>query len=594
MLAFASVWHFDRAEAVRSVRDKVNNLYSGALLLTKTDVDFLSADITNSRFYTEESSLLLVQRNRLSESVSASIDSLRHSTTGPFGIQQQTAAFQQLYLAYEESFDRLVKALLTRGYKDHGTEGAMRDFAHELENYPTVLPPEYLLTLRRHEKDFLMRGEAAYVFAFNKQADKLLEGLKNGRNRDKAARALENYREAFNELAVMSRKIGMVNKGGLISELHESGMRLGEYLQKVNVEAGYKEKELVDAIRDRFIWMVVLCVLISLVFSHVLSRHILRPLTDLTDSMDKVQERDFDIDSLSMDSPSSSAEVRRLYTAYTGMLERLNKQVQLIKEKNNALAGQNNHLIEANHKLHISENRLKQLNNTKDKFFSIIAHDLKGPMATLTSFLKIFITYEQGLTREEMKGLAERMHESTTSLSVLLENLLEWSRSQMGAIQFRPERLELKDLIEKNVTRHRVRAQEKNVTLVFEEGGEPEVIADRHMLDFIIRNLLSNAVKFTPESGKVTVSARQSGMFVHLVVCDTGIGIPYEDQKMLFEETHHLSSKGTDNEVGTGLGLLLCKEFADFHQAELTVKSKPGAGTTFRLYLPLSIEKVIA
>ncbi|MFA0961248.1 ATP-binding protein [Roseivirga sp. BDSF3-8] len=592
-IAIVSVWYFRETDQVRQTRNQVGEVYVSTLRLTKADADFLATDITNNQFYQDGTSLLLRHRYDLSDLISDKIDSLSaNESSGQFGIRQALGSFDRKRLAYEEKFAQLVKALKNRGFKDYGVEGDMREYAHELERHSPAIPEKDLLMLRRHEKDFLMRGEAEYIFAFNHLADVLLSRMSG--NDNKAARALTNYKKAFNTLAKAKREIGLANQGGLIAELSDLGELLDDTFHEIDAKAQLKENEILDTIKSTYMYLVGVCVLLGLLLSHVLSRLITRPIVSLRLAMKEVESRGFTADHLNISASSSSVEIQQLYEAYNEMLKRLHSQLSLIRQSSQTLKDQNNNLKEINNKLHASEFRLKQLNNTKDKFFSIIAHDLKGPMATLSSFLKIFITYEQGFSREEMRGLASRMYDSTTQLSVLLENLLEWSRSQMGAIRYEPVQLVLNDLIHNNIALHRQRAMEKEISLDVSCESGLKVKADTYMLDFIIRNLLSNALKFTPAGGKVMVCASREEDLVHLFVKDTGIGIPYEDQKKLFEESHHLTKKGTANETGTGLGLLLSKEFATYHKATIQVKSKPGYGTTFTLALPVVEEEAVA
>jgi signal transduction histidine kinase len=246
----------------------------------------------------------------------------------------------------------------------------------------------------------------------------------------------------------------------------------------------------------------------------------------------------------------------------------------------------NRELKQINQQLLDSEANLQQLNATKDKLFSIVSHDLRGPINTFSGFLKIQAAYPDSFTEAEMKDFIRKMDTSVKNLSGLLNNLLHWSLSQMGHIEFAPERLQLESVVEDNLTLLEENAQIKKVSLEMRVSEGTSVVADRNMLDIVLRNLINNAIKFSHQDGKVYVYAQQFEQFAEISVVDTGVGITSERMEGLFHTQNAHSTRGTANEPGTGLGLLLCREFVERCGGNIQVKSELNEGTTFIFTLP--------
>jgi signal transduction histidine kinase len=253
-------------------------------------------------------------------------------------------------------------------------------------------------------------------------------------------------------------------------------------------------------------------------------------------------------------------------------------------------------LSDKNLEIEIQKQLLQELNATKDKFFSILAHDLINPFNSLLGLSNLMIDKVKTNNPQEMKLYVELMNETIKQTLSLLQNLLEWSRTQTGRIKFIPKTLVLKQIVIDNIELHKLKASEKYIELLNSIEGNILVTADSNMLDTILRNLISNAIKFTPNYGKIVISAneyqdntenKQSvSDFVCISVKDNGIGISDENLKKIFRIEENFTTYGTNNEKGTGLGLILCKEFIEMNGGKLWVESEEGKGTTFFFSLP--------
>lgn len=231
--------------------------------------------------------------------------------------------------------------------------------------------------------------------------------------------------------------------------------------------------------------------------------------------------------------------------------------------------------------------RIRKLLKDRNQFFSIIAHDLRGPLGSSFRLSKILTKNIEEYSQDEIKEIIEMLHQSNKNSYKLLENLLDWSQVQTGMIEYSPEKIALNTLIKENVELNKNLALNKNITLSFESTELIEVDADKNMIDTIVRNLLSNAIKFTKKSGEIIVKIQKTPKKAEISITDNGIGIPDNIKGKLFKINEIVTQKGTENETGSGLGLLLCSEFIKMHQGEIWTESEAGKGSTFKFTLPL-------
>jgi two-component system, sensor histidine kinase and response regulator len=232
---------------------------------------------------------------------------------------------------------------------------------------------------------------------------------------------------------------------------------------------------------------------------------------------------------------------------------------------------------------------LEILNKTKDKFFSIIAHDLRNPFATILMMSKYILNSptpkEPEIVNKYLKGIAEIAENG----GELLDNLLNWALSQTGNIKFELSEINLEEAILKCITSISSQAQVKGIHVSYQSKDVAFMWTDEDMFFQVLRNLLNNAIKFTPKNGKVIVRAKNTAEGIEISVEDNGIGIPKEDVGKLFSIAGNIVSRpGTENEMGTGLGLILCKEFIEKMHGRIYVTSTPGKGSIFTFSLPVN------
>ena len=235
-----------------------------------------------------------------------------------------------------------------------------------------------------------------------------------------------------------------------------------------------------------------------------------------------------------------------------------------------------------------SESKLKDLVATKDKFFNIVAHDLKNPFTSLLGASELLYENISQMSTANVRKLALILNDSAKGGYAILQNLLDWSRSETGLLKFNPERLNLKMLIDENIENLQLQVTNKEINLMSVLKEDLFILADKNMLNTVLRNLMSNAVKYTYKNGTILVKASQNPEEIIITVKDSGIGIQKEKVDTLFRIDNSISLPGTEKEQGTGLGLKLCKEFTERMGGRIWVESDFGQGSEFKFTIPVN------
>lgn len=270
------------------------------------------------------------------------------------------------------------------------------------------------------------------------------------------------------------------------------------------------------------------------------------------------------------------------------------------RKANNILRKQKLQIEETNQELTLQKEEiqnvaleLEKANKTKDKFFSIIAHDLKNPFNALLGFSGLLLENHTIIDEEEREIYIKTINESSMKTYKLLENLLTWAQSQTGKIKFKTEIINISGLITETISLLEEPTWNKEIKLISNAEKDLSINADKNMIDTVIRNLVSNAIKFTPKGGVIivksqTITDENNQKFAEISVKDNGVGISSEIQFKLFKITENITTRGTEEETGTGLGLILCKEFIDRHHGSIWVESDVDKGSKFVFRIPLS------
>ncbi|MDA3911107.1 MAG: transporter substrate-binding domain-containing protein [Bacteroidales bacterium] len=235
------------------------------------------------------------------------------------------------------------------------------------------------------------------------------------------------------------------------------------------------------------------------------------------------------------------------------------------------------------------ESQLRELNSTKDKLFSIIAHDLRSPFNVILGFTEQLIENIKDFELAESEKYLQIINLSAKNTLVLLDNLLHWSKTQTGKNIYKPEKIHLSEIVREILELSKSLAKIKDISLEYTYNEDFEVYADVNMLKTILRNLISNAIKYTHSNGKIVISAVQNQNNIEITVTDNGVGMSEENRSKLFKIDTNITTPGTANEKGSGLGLILCKEFVEKHGGKIWAESEEGKGSTFYFTLSCNV-----
>ncbi len=265
------------------------------------------------------------------------------------------------------------------------------------------------------------------------------------------------------------------------------------------------------------------------------------------------------------------------------------------RDRNAALIhAKNTELYYSNKQIEKSQKELLKLNNSRNKFYSIISHDLLNPFSSFIDLSEILYNNSSELSESDIKKYSSSIHSAARNLFHLVKNLLDWSQSQVGKIHNDPGYLNLYEFTEGIIELLKDQAVAKKLNIVNEVPKTYIVFADRNILTVIMRNLLSNAIKYTKSGGDISIEAREEGPHIKLEVNDTGVGIKNKDIRKLLSLNESISTPGTAGEKGTGLGLIICKEFAKRMGGKLQIKSRTGLGSSFSFSIttiPMKLKK---
>jgi PAS domain S-box-containing protein len=273
----------------------------------------------------------------------------------------------------------------------------------------------------------------------------------------------------------------------------------------------------------------------------------------------------------------------------------------LLKEKNEEIETQNEEYLQINEELtqtneeliitkkQIEKNNqeLTKLNADKDRFISILAHDLKSPFNSILGFLFLLT---ENIRKYDIDKIEKQIHiinNSAQNTYKLLEDILIWVKANSGKIPFEPQTLNFANICTDIIENFKLTAKAKNITIKYTENENINIYADINMIHTILRNLISNAIKFTNNGGRINIYGELNNSTVTISVSDNGIGIDSDTLTKLFDISHKITTQGTAKEIGTGLGLLLCKEFIEKHDGKIWVESKVGKGSEFKFTIPL-------
>lgn len=561
--AMASFSVLRQSKRIDQINLSVNQLQVLTLNLIKSDNDFFDLDLTDENYFKTRRSHLLTQRDSLSQVVENRLNTIiRESGEINYTVKDKLQTIYALEKDYTLKFKALEELSFARGYKDFGLEGKMRDYAHHLER--SSLPIYYVLTLRRHEKDFLLRHDTLYLTLFNRLADQLLTKLSHSRQQH-VYHQLKMYKQLFNELAEVEILIGLNSHRGLRSDLNALAFQMGNQFYNL---ANYST-QLTNAEQKNISYFYALILIGALLFAIVsalwISKRLSEPLAQLSKLMADPAN---DYTQFHKIPDGAATEINALMGSFIKLMFKTEEQMKEIKAKSSLVGFQNE--------------KLKKLNDELDAFLYSTAHDLRSPLASLSGLIRLA---ERENKQDNLKEYLDLMKKSVARQEEFISQIAGYTKNKKLDVVI--ERIPLETLIREVFEAHRF-SESRPMTLDIKIHGGDDIYADRRRVQIIFNNLISNAIRYADpakDNPRIEVIAEIGNRMVDIVFTDNGIGIEPAHQKRIFEMFY----RANYNSKGSGLGLFILKKTVGKLRGSVSIKSAPGVGTTLMISFPNAV-----
>lgn len=582
-IVFLSNYQQKEKEKLERTERLFTSVYISTLIKNNLIKDFIQNESKNIEFFETGKSDLLFKIDSINYTINYRLSKIEKSDeTKTLGLSSVFIEMKNNIELQNSNYNYILRLIKKRGFADFGFIGAMRDESHTLEKQIQ----EYialLLTIRRSEKDYMLRFDDKYIKKLKEESSVLSTLIKNNGNysqakKDSCLAYLVRYNSYFDSMVAINNTLGINQSVGLNHQMTALNQNIQFEFDKLIHFLRESKDQVGNKLTTSFISFSIFLILFSVFISFYLSNKISKPIILLSKQTKLFVQNKFE-KSHELEIATNDLEIKNLVDNFSilenEIVDLLTDFKRKVAERTQTIEKQNEELVE--------------LNTTKDKFFSIIAHDLKGPFSTVIGFSeKLVKNYDKYDKDKVQKYLSNIQHVSIQTYK-LLENLLEWARLQRG-------------LIVPNLTSHNLRkvsdevcslskdvASLKRIKIQNNTPKELMVNCDKELTKTIIRNLVSNAIKFTNELGVVSIQTTENDQFVTVEVKDTGIGMPQDRVDNLFRIEKNTSTVGTNNEQGTCLGLILCKELVEKQGGKIWVESKIGEGTSIFFDIPCAI-----
>lgn len=538
---------------------------------------FLLKDRFTESFYITGTTESIIDYNKLINKIDSSllvINQNKLSKNSP--ISEKIVSITRNIHGQEVFFNRMVDSVKQLGMGSQGLIGALNQHKKELTTNNLIASTD-LKKLDELSTLYLLEKNEKAAIQFDSLARKLLF---NYSNNPSAETILEEYRKTFVRIVKLERSIGNSNQDGLQNELIKQSKSNDEQLQATLKSINSLYEEDVKRLEWIFYGLIAVTLIAGLLFSYLISMEITRPLIELNRATKEVVATKFKddispdfIDELRMD------EIGQLAINFNLAIRKIRRSIKIIQDKSESLQTKNKQLLE-------NEETLKMISAQKDKFLSIISHDMRAPLSSIISFLDYYKDNFKNFTEAEIEFVSSNLNTHVKKVVEMLDGLLMWSRSQTGEIQMNLQPIDLAQIIEDTVTVLNQSAVNKNIRIRTYLHSQL-IWADKNMTAFIIRNILSNAIKFTGENGIIDINTKRNKYNAFVIIKDSGVGMRADALSKLFQDNVSYSTFGTANEKGIGLGLVLCKDFMNKMNGNIEIESIQGEGTTVNLLFPL-------
>lgn len=556
-ISFVALFFLWRTITIGNIGQQIDNQRILIIQVIKTDLDFLRFETVNTKYYETGSSALLRERDSLFRVIQqGNVKLYDEMVSNKFLIDYQFDKIDSALYQYNLTFRHLTERINVRGFKDYGLEGTMRQYAHQLESMDSFISLIDVLTLRRHEKDFLLRKEDPYIQRFNKLCDRLIVSLQGEEHAD-IAQILMKYKESFNQLTRLNYEIGITPTEGLLGILNTQTELISGSLQQLTRLSNERKEQVIQQSGITFSVVSLVLIIFSTVLTYYTSTRLARPIKKLSLSMGKFIVNE-GLNEKELDNSTVSDEIGNLSQSFIKLSRKLKTQFTEIIQQNK---------------------ELKKLNDELDRFIYSAAHDLKSPLASLDGLVHLA---EREINSPEYAHYFQMMSASVRKLDGFIRDITDYAKNKRQHLKIEKVDLErmIQDILQS--VRFLPNADQVNASVSIEGT---DFFSDRTRLEIILKNLISNSFRYmdtTKSNPFIKIEALITESNLRIVVLDNGIGIGKQHLHRVFDMFY----RAVEHSQGTGIGLFLVKESVKMLRGRISVKSALGEWTTFYLNIP--------
>lgn len=538
---------------------------------------FLTTDRFSESFHITGSSNAVSHYQQLVKQIDSSLIAINENkiATKPHIAEKLLSITRNIH-AQEVFFERMVDSVKQLGIGEQGLMGALLKHKKELKDNRLISEAD-LNNLEQFSSDYFTKKSQKAAISFDSLARKLIFAYENNPT---AEIILDEYRKTFVRIVKLERSIGGSDGEGLQNELIKQSKSNDEQIEAALQSINQLYEEDLGRIEMIFYGLIGVTLIAGLLLSYLISMEITRPIIELNKATKEVVATKFKddinpdfIDEMRMD------EIGQLAINFNLAIRKIRRSIKIIQDKSESLQSKNQQLLE-------NEETLKMISAQKDKFLSIISHDMRAPLSSIISFLDYYKDNFKNFSEAEIEFVSSNLNTHVKKVVEMLDGLLMWSRSQTGEIQMNLQPIDLAQIITDTISILNQSALNKKIRI--RPYIHSQLIwADKNMTAFIIRNIISNAIKFTNEGGIIDINTKRNKYNAFVIIKDSGVGMSPEALSRLFQDNVSYSTFGTANEKGIGLGLVLCKDFMNKMNGNIEIESLQGEGTTVNLLFPL-------
>ncbi len=576
-IIYVTVTVNNKRSAVEFLLDKTEDIRIKVQQQNEAKQDFLLNERLNEDFFRTGNSEAISRYRTILRQIDENIAQInQQKITSKQALNEQIITITKDIHAQDELFVQMIDSVKQLGFGKLGLIGSLQNYTQELKSN-NLINPSILEELKQQEINYFLHKDKKAAERFDTIAS---QAMKSYATSPSTLIILGSYKNNFARIVALERIIGNTKETGLSNELAEQSKKTDLQI-KITIDTIKRiYQEDLQVLNWIFIGLIAVTFIVGILMSYVLAVEITKPIVRLNNAIKEVVATQFkeDINPRFID-PYREDEIGELTKNFNLSIRKIRRSISIIQNKNNILSLKNTELIN-------NQESLRKTNSQKDKFLSIISHDMRAPLSSIISFLDYYKENFNSFTETEIEFVSTNLNIHVKKVVEMLDGLLLWSRSQTGEVHASLEPIDLAKSINDTVDILRQSATNKKITINTKLHNQL-VWADKNMTAFIIRNVLSNAIKFTKEGGNIEIYTMRNKRNAFIIIKDTGLGISTENLEKLFRDDVTFSTFGTDNEKGIGLGLVLCKDFMNMQNGSIEIESIVNEGTTVNLLFPL-------